>query len=126
MILAINVTTSKTQQQIERLARSKAQQFTKDTPGLSLVEMEILEGRVFDEIMETLQLYLKDMKTVQIEINTTTKAAKVISPILLIRDIRTNKVIIADGYHRTCALYHYDEEAWIPCKIVTLYPNDIK
>lgn len=50
---------------------------------------------------------------------------KPISPILLVRDIRTNKVIIADGYHRTCALYHFDEEAWIPCKIVTLYPHNI-
>jgi len=27
------------------------------------------------------------------------------------------KVIIADGYHRLCAVYSYDENAVIPCKI---------
>jgi hypothetical protein len=27
------------------------------------------------------------------------------------------KVIIADGYHRLCAVYSYDEDAVIPCKI---------
>ena len=27
-------------------------------------------------------------------------------------------VIIADGYHRLCAVYAFDEEAVIPCKIV--------
>jgi len=26
-------------------------------------------------------------------------------------------VIIADGYHRLCAIYSYDEDAVIPCKI---------
>jgi disulfide oxidoreductase YuzD len=39
-----------------------------------------------------------------------------LSPLLL---VRTNgKVIIADGYHRLCAVYKYDEDALIPCKIV--------
>jgi hypothetical protein len=28
------------------------------------------------------------------------------------------KVIIADGYHRLCAVYSVDEDAMIPCKIV--------
>jgi len=27
------------------------------------------------------------------------------------------KVIIADGYHRLCAVYTFDENAMIPCKI---------
>jgi len=27
-------------------------------------------------------------------------------------------VIVADGYHRLCAVYQIDEDAWIPCKIV--------
>jgi len=26
-------------------------------------------------------------------------------------------VIIADGYHRLCAVYTFDENAMIPCKI---------
>jgi hypothetical protein len=27
-------------------------------------------------------------------------------------------LIIADGYHRLCAVYKFDEDAVIPCKIV--------
>jgi hypothetical protein len=41
-----------------------------------------------------------------------------LSPILLIRDTIKGKVIIADGYHRLCAVYTFDEDAVIPCKIV--------
>lgn len=43
-----------------------------------------------------------------------------LSPILLVRDIKNRTVIIADGYHRMCAIYHYDEDVLIPCKIVSL------
>jgi hypothetical protein len=41
-----------------------------------------------------------------------------LSPILLTRDKANGKVIIADGYHRLCAVYSMDEDALIPCKIV--------
>jgi hypothetical protein len=41
-----------------------------------------------------------------------------ISPILLVRDTSIGKVIIADGYHRLCAIYSFDEDALIPCKII--------
>jgi disulfide oxidoreductase YuzD len=41
-----------------------------------------------------------------------------ISPLLLIRDSANGKTIVADGYHRLCAVYSYDEDAVIPCKIV--------
>ena len=40
-----------------------------------------------------------------------------LSPLLLIRDSVNGKVVIADGYHRLCAVYAYDEDAVIPCKI---------
>ncbi len=46
------------------------------------------------------------------------EAGKELSPLLLIRDITKGKVIIADGYHRLCAVYLFDEDALIPCKIV--------
>jgi hypothetical protein len=39
-------------------------------------------------------------------------------PLLLYRDKINNKLIIADGYHRLCAVYKLDEDAMIPCKIV--------
>jgi len=40
-----------------------------------------------------------------------------LSPLLLVRDAVHGKVVIADGYHRLCAVYSYDEDAVIPCKI---------
>jgi hypothetical protein len=41
-----------------------------------------------------------------------------LSPVLLVRDAANGKVIIADGYHRVCAVYGFDEDAVVPCKIV--------
>jgi hypothetical protein len=43
---------------------------------------------------------------------------KELSPLLLVRDPAHASVIIADGYHRLCAVYSLDEDAEIPCKIV--------
>ena len=45
-------------------------------------------------------------------------SGQALSPLLLIRDPVHGKVLIADGYHRLCAVYSYDEDAIIPCKIV--------
>ena len=42
---------------------------------------------------------------------------KQLSPLLLIRDKANGKVVIADGYHRLCAVYSFDEDASIPCKL---------
>jgi hypothetical protein len=41
-----------------------------------------------------------------------------LSPLLLVRDELHGKVLIADGYHRLCAVYEFDEDAWIHCKIL--------
>ena len=41
-----------------------------------------------------------------------------LSPLLLCRDQANGRLIIADGYHRLCAVYKLDEDAMIPCKIV--------
>ncbi len=41
-----------------------------------------------------------------------------LSPILLVREPNLGRVIIADGYHRMCAVYTFDEDAVIPCKII--------
>ena len=41
-----------------------------------------------------------------------------LSPILLFRDEGKPRLVIADGYHRLCAVYTFDEDAMIPCKIV--------
>lgn len=41
-----------------------------------------------------------------------------LSPLLLVRDNMNGKVVIADGYHRMCSVYGFDEDANIPCRIV--------
>lgn len=41
---------------------------------------------------------------------------KKLSPVLLVR--AGNGLIIADGYHRVCAVYSHDQDVKIPCKIV--------
>jgi len=40
-----------------------------------------------------------------------------LSPLLLVRSRIRDSVIVADGYHRLCAVYRHNEDAWIPCKI---------
>ena len=41
-----------------------------------------------------------------------------LSPILLVRQPTLGRVLIADGYHRLCAVYQFNEDALIPCQIV--------
>ena len=45
------------------------------------------------------------------------QSRRALSPLLLVRDSAQGKLIIADGYHRLCAVYSYDEDAVVPCKI---------
>jgi len=46
------------------------------------------------------------------------KSGNGVSPLLLVRDAANGRVVIADGYHRLCAVYSFDEDAVIPCGIV--------
>jgi hypothetical protein len=39
-----------------------------------------------------------------------------LSPILLVRN--NQKLIIADGYHRLCAIYYLSEDLKVPCRLV--------
>jgi hypothetical protein len=50
---------------------------------------------------------------------------KSLSPLLLIRDVGRRHLIIADGYHRLCAVYLHDEDALIPCQITSLTSQDL-
>jgi hypothetical protein len=45
-----------------------------------------------------------------------------LSPILLVcGDMAKNRpLMVADGYHRICAIYYYDESAPIPCRMIDL------
>src|SRR5580704_4986330 len=42
-----------------------------------------------------------------------------LSPVLLVRDVTRHVLVIADGFHRVCASRLVDEDAIIPCRIVT-------
>lgn len=46
------------------------------------------------------------------------KCSEMMSPLLLVRDQANGKLTIADGYHRLCAVYGFDEDALIPCQII--------
>lgn len=46
------------------------------------------------------------------------KSGVSLPPLLLVRDEQNGKVVIADGYHRLCAIYGFNEDVWIHCKIV--------
>ncbi len=39
-----------------------------------------------------------------------------LSPVLLVK--KDGKLIIADGYHRVCAIYYLSEDLEIPCRLV--------
>jgi hypothetical protein len=43
------------------------------------------------------------------------KKGKKLSPVLLVRD--EHRLIIADGYHRVCAIYYLSEDLQIPCRL---------
>lgn len=86
---------------IEKLRRAKLRQFAaKDVfraSGLSLLGVS--------------DSHVQEKRTQIIEDHA-------MSPILLYRDRRDGRLIIADGYHRLCAVYTFDEDAMIPCRIV--------
>lgn len=44
------------------------------------------------------------------------KKGKKLSPVLLVSD---GKLVIADGYHRVCAIYYLSEEQEVPCRLVS-------
>jgi len=41
-----------------------------------------------------------------------------LSPILLVRNTENCRTVVGDGYHRMCAIYAFNEDAWIPCKLI--------
>lgn len=44
------------------------------------------------------------------------KKGKKLSPVLLVSD---GKLVIADGYHRVCAIYYLSEDQYVPCRLVS-------
>jgi len=83
-----------------------------------LVAADIVQFRAKD-IFRASQLSLLGVSNSHVEKDRRKIRQKTpLSPLLLVRDEENRRVIIADGYHRLCAIYESDEDAWIKCKIV--------
>lgn len=71
------------------------------------------------DIFRASQLSLLGISNYHVEKNQKKIRKRVaLSPILLVQDRTNGKVVVADGYHRLCAVYTHDEDTWIPCRIV--------
>ena len=71
------------------------------------------------DIFRSSGLSLLGISNIHVERNTVKMKSGIrLSPLLLVRDDRQRRLIIADGYHRLCSVYSIDEDADIPCKIV--------
>ena len=98
--LRLSFPTKRAKLAVKRLTRGSTAQFkAKDifrASGLSL--LGVSNGHVE-----------RDLKKI--------RSGKPLAPLLLIRMPELAKVIVADGYHRLCAIYSLDEDAVILCKI---------
>lgn len=85
-----------------------------------VVELRAATGAQFKakDIFRASQLSLLGVSNLHVEKNRKKiNDGTALSPILLVRDQQNGKVIVADGYHRLCAVYGFDEDTLIPCRI---------
>jgi hypothetical protein len=69
------------------------------------------------DILRASQLPLLNKENIHVRNNLQkVKKGEKMSPVLLVRN--DNKLIIADGYHRVCAIYYLSEDENIPCRLV--------
>jgi len=69
------------------------------------------------DILRASQLPLLNKDNIHVRDNLQkVKKGEKMSPVLLVR--KENKLIIADGYHRVCAIYYLSEDENIPCRLV--------
>jgi hypothetical protein len=84
-----------------------------------LREEEIVEFKAKDILRASrLTVLTNNNYHVKLEIENITQEIP-LSPLLLVRDKDLKgKLIIADGYHRLCAVYNFNEDFSIHCKII--------
>ena len=76
------------------------------------------------DILRASQLPLLPKKNIHVAENLLKiKKEKKLSPILLVSD---GKLVIADGYHRVCAIYYVSEDQEVPCRLVNKANSLIK
>ncbi|SFW17018.1 hypothetical protein [Chitinophaga sancti] len=67
------------------------------------------------DILRASQLPLLPPENIHVKENIAkVKSGKKLSPVLL---VRSERLIIADGYHRVCSIYYLSEDFDIPCRI---------
>ena len=72
------------------------------------------------DILRASRLPLLDKENVHVADNLNkVEKGKQLSPVLLVRG---ENLIIADGYHRVCAIYYLSEDLTIPCRIADRQP----
>ena len=70
------------------------------------------------DILRASQLPLLPEDNIHVQENISkVKSGKKLSPVLL---VRSQRLIIADGYHRVCSIYYLSEDYDIPCRITDL------
>jgi uncharacterized protein (DUF1015 family) len=84
---------------------------------LSLRGSETIKKKAKD-ILRASQLPMLPKDNIHVKRNLKkVKKGEKLSPVLLVRN--GDKLIIADGYHRVCAIYHgISEDLEIPCRLV--------
>jgi hypothetical protein len=102
----------KPQQQPPWLPEPEEHNFPAAESYLSLIYPAVAAEKLAVELRAAagVQFKAKDRKKIM--------AGTALSPLLLVRDQENGKVIVADGYHRLCAVYGFDEDTLIPCRIV--------
>jgi hypothetical protein len=78
-------------------------------PTVVLISNQVTDGVRFDLGVSNSHVE-KDRKKIH--------KGVMLSPLLLVRSPELGRVIVADGYHRLCAVYSIDEYALIPFQIV--------
>jgi disulfide oxidoreductase YuzD len=69
------------------------------------------------DILRASQLPLLNKENIHVRNNLQkVKKGEKMSPVLLVR--HEAKLVIADGYHRVCAIYYLSEDEAIPCRLV--------
>ena len=89
-------------------------------PNASPSELKIQKFKAKDILRASgLQLLPESNEKVESKV-VKIKDGKRLSPIILVLTEPGNNLLIADGYHRVCAVFEVDQEASIPCVIRTI------
>jgi len=74
------------------------------------------------DILRASRLPLADKDNVHVQSNLEkVRNKKKLSPVLLVAG---EPLIIADGYHRVCAIYYLSEDLDVPCRVI--HPDEIE